>query len=279
MDLAVIDMYLRSLVLKMSLNIEHFAKVKLLERITNDSSEDGYSIVENYLNTLTPPHFNHITQELSRNAKSPYCQQAYLKYKNHFPIWVFIEIISFGNFISFYKYCIEHLTEKDNAKFENVKTLCREKKDFLSKNKDAEICRQLLKEDSFLDKNFYLFLSIKRLRNAAAHNNCIINDLNNKSKLIYKNVDDRIIKDLHSLDFKKNTIRNKLSNERVAEIVSCLYAHKDVVTSSGINRHLAIELHEFTNRLFQHHDYQENELIRSTFEFLTKIIDKWFPVV
>lgn len=30
--------------LKMSLNIEHFSKVKLMRRITNDADEDGYSI-------------------------------------------------------------------------------------------------------------------------------------------------------------------------------------------------------------------------------------------
>lgn len=278
-DLAVIDMYLRSLVLKMSLNIEHFSKVNLLKRITDDNSEDGYSIVKNYLDTLSDSALNHINQELARNAKSPYCHQAYFKYKNCYPIWVFIEIISFGSFISFYKYCIEHLTTKDQDKYINIQNLCRAQKIPLSQSEQAKICRQKLKEDTISKSNFYLFLSIKRLRNAAAHNNCIISDLCNKSEQVYKRADTRMVKSLHHLGFSELTITNKLSNERVAELISCLYAHKCVVTSPGVNKHLAIELHDFTKRLFQHHNYQENNLIESTFHILSVIIDKWFPIV
>lgn len=278
-DLAIIDMYLRALLLKMSLNIEHFAKVKLLQRITNSSKEDGYSIVTDYLHTLPPQEIKFIENELSRNAKSPYCSQAYSKYKNHWPAWVFVEIISFGSFIAFYKYCADRFFNQDKETYEAVQAECRAQKVPISTSKKAFLCRQQIKEDRLLISHFYLFLSIKRLRNAAAHNNCILSDLSSKSSKVYKQTDARIIQELKKIGLPELTINHKLSNERISEIISCLYAHKCIVSSSGVNQHLSLELHNFADRLFKHHGYEENELIRTTFNTLSLIIDKWFPIV
>ncbi len=278
-DLAVIDMYLRALMLKMSLNIEHFSKVKLLERITLKDDENGYSIVSDYLNSLTAEERNYINQELSRNAKSPYCRQAYAKYKGCYPLWVFIEIISFGSFISFYKYCANHLLNSDNAAYAQIEIECRKIHAPISKSGKARQLRELIKEDRAMISNFYLFLTIKRLRNAAAHNNCIISDLRDKSQAVYRQADTRMVKQLKSIGLNVTTIANKLSNERISEIISCLYAHKQIVSSPGVDNHLSIELHEFADRLFKRHDYSENSLIKSTFDAIILIIDKWFPIV
>lgn len=278
-DLAVIDMYLRSLMLKMSLNIEHYAKVKLLERTTKKDGEDGYSIVADYLNSLTPEARQYIDHELERNAKSPYCRQAYAKYKDHYPLWVFIEIISFGSFISFYKYCANRLLDADETTYKQVQIECRNNQIPIYKNTKAYQCRLLIREDKIMVSNFYLLLSIKHLRNAAAHNNCIISDLRDKSPIIYHQADIRMVKQLKVIGLSEPTIINKLSNERIMEIISCLYAHKQIVSSPGVNKHLSVELHEFSHRLFQHHDYVENNLMRSTFEVIILIIDKWFPIM
>lgn len=85
-DLAVIDMYLRALIVKLSLNIEHFAKVKLLRQVTDNKHEDGYCIVREYLNSLDESSRHNILSELERNARSPYCKEAYAKYKDNFPV-------------------------------------------------------------------------------------------------------------------------------------------------------------------------------------------------
>ena len=42
-------MHLRNLVTKMCIDIEHDLKVLLLENLENDSGEDGYDIVDNFL--------------------------------------------------------------------------------------------------------------------------------------------------------------------------------------------------------------------------------------
>lgn len=48
-DLSTIDMHLRFLIIKMCLDIEHDLKVRLLNDISKDDEEDGYSIVKNFL--------------------------------------------------------------------------------------------------------------------------------------------------------------------------------------------------------------------------------------
>lgn len=253
-DLAVIDMYLRALIVKLSLNIEHFAKVKLLRQVTDNKHEDGYCIVREYLNSLDESSRHNILSELERNARSPYCKEAYAKYKDNFPVWVFIEIISFGSFLSFYKFCAERFS----AQFASFP------------NKPLHNSRDMIND-------FYLMLSVKRIRNAAAHNNCILNDL--RAQKHREQVSFELIRSLRNdLGFGSESIRKKVSNIRVAQILTCLYMHKKLASSQGIQRHLSTELHEFADRLFQKNTYDDNQLIKSTFTLLASAIDKWYPI-
>lgn len=249
-DLAVIDMYLRALMLKMSLNIEHFAKVKLIRQITNDCAEDGYTIVQDFLQSLSSDNYALFMNELGRNARSPYCKDAYYKYKGHFPVWVFLELISFGSFLSFYKFCAERFYHRSNNK----------------------------KEYNDMLNDFYIMLPIKRIRNASAHNNCVINDL--KTKDPANRVNYQVTRAVRNeLGFGRESTKKKLANVRISQILTCLYAHRKIVSSQGVNNHVAGELHEFSARLFSKNSYDDNEVIKSAFDVFSTAIDKWFPVV
>lgn len=46
-DLSIIDMLLRAELLPMTLDIEHFSKIKLVG-VLEEHDEDGYSIIEDY---------------------------------------------------------------------------------------------------------------------------------------------------------------------------------------------------------------------------------------
>lgn len=91
-DLAVIDTRLRMIIVKMSLNIEHFAKVQLLKKVTECDDEDGYTIVKNYLDSLNSNEKLHLETEIERNKTSLYVSELYKKYHAKFPIWAFVEI-------------------------------------------------------------------------------------------------------------------------------------------------------------------------------------------
>lgn len=71
-DLAAIDHMLRYTLLPMTLDVEHFAKVKLMRGLTERPEEDGYSIVGNYLTGLSERDRGLRLGEVSRLKRDRY---------------------------------------------------------------------------------------------------------------------------------------------------------------------------------------------------------------
>lgn len=239
-NLSIIATRLRMIILEMALNIEHFTKVDLIRKITDSDVEDGYKIVQDYTSSLSAKSQASLNKELDKSLHSPYCKDMFQKYKSNMPIWVFIELISFGTYIYFYLFCAKHLN------------------------------------DSSMRKVGFLLKKVKTIRNAAAHNNCIINELKRKDNP--HKPSSRLQNALTDIGISRNTQRKKLANEPIEQILTCLYSHKLLVTSPGVQKHMAYTLDEFKSRLYREFTYADNLLIKSTFNLLTKIIEVWFPL-
>lgn len=243
-DLAIIDSYLRIIIMKLALNIEHFSKVYLLNILGQYDNSDATQIVNSYLKSKPAKKLEEIKKELTRSIYSPYSKDLYDKHQlPNMPVWAFIEIISFGTFIDFYQFC--------SQKF------------------PLHIAPNL----------YYLLLSTKKIRNATAHNNCIINDLrsskNNKKTLFY-NIDFEMARKLSTIGISKQTRKTKLSNLRIYQIIACLYMHQNIVSSSGTKQAVALDLQKFKSRLFKNFNFENSPPVNSTFKLLIKIIDTWY---
>ena len=242
-ELSTLDMYIREHIIRMCLDIEHCLKVKLLSDIENNSNEDGYKIVNDFLNSSGKAY---IIKDIDRKSNSAYCGgliQHYFKYTEtngiydvDCPVWAFLEVVSFGSFIDLYNF----------------------------------YCQQ---NDIVNKAHASAFRYVRSLRNACAHNNCILHDLRpdpastTPSSAVRKFVEQipTIGKDMRS---------KKLTNRFILEFVGLLYLYTEIV-SEEIKHHRIEELKAFFNgRLQKNMGYfQTNAIICTNFEFLKKVVD------
>lgn len=238
-DLSIIDMRLRKTMLSIVLDLEHYAKIKLLSKVER-TTKDGYSLVEEYIQYLKDKNEkDFLESELNKNIKSTYWGGIVEKYQGEYPIWAFVEIIPFGRLIKFYMFVAEKFKDKDMI------------------------------DEAYLLKN------VRELRNACAHNNCILNNLaagTSKYKTNYG-----ILREISKIKISNTTVSKRMSNSRIQQIITLLYLNRKITTSEGILKYQAEILQNLKCRIEHHiHYYSKNTLIQSNFIFLNKIIDNWY---
>ena len=99
-DMASFDTYLREYLFSLTLDFEHNAKTLLMNLITNDPFEDGYSILEDFKNhdSLNQQFYR---RTISKFGKNSYLLDMHSKRAAHVPVWVFLEIVDLSTLIKF----------------------------------------------------------------------------------------------------------------------------------------------------------------------------------
>lgn len=167
-------------------------------------------------------------------TKSRYNEDLISKYQNCFALWNFMEIISFGELIQLYKFYFDQY-------------------------------------DSKKAKLFNFLFSVKQLRNACAHNNCLLNNINKPVvKMNYTLIS--FLK--RQRDLSKSTIQtncNKLLGNDFASLLFCFF---NIVSSKDVKNHAKCDLKNFAHRLQKNKSlFSKNDSILSMFNFFESIID------
>jgi abortive infection bacteriophage resistance protein len=221
-------MYLRYFIIKICLDIEHTIKVRLLHDVEINDKEDGYQLTRRFIE-----RYPKVNEKIKRQKAASYGEELIDKYYPFFPIWVFVEVISFGN--------LTHL---------------------------CAFYKELYGREIFNNK----FLnSVRDMRNAAAHNNCLLYDLRKKNV----RPDTKIIEYVKSAGIGEKARANRLSNRFMNDFVTLLYVFDTIGISPKLKENRIKELKELLDgRFLLHKDYFEtNNLITSSYSFIKKIVD------
>lgn len=250
-DLSIIDMRTRLVLFKMIIDIEHYLKIRILNLIENIDQEDGYRIVNKYLdNDFNDEKFpKKVHNSIFKKVGSEYYQKIFSKYDmdkdrklENIPIWEFLEIITFGELTNFYEFF----------------------------SKEYELKSEI--------RNVFILREIVKLRNAVAHNSCVLSELDKKDNKY--SPDYKIINYLNSCGIRKETRDNKLSNSRIKQITYTLYMFNEIVTSDRVKENIKEDINNlFYGRIIVHKEYyNNNELLKSIYLYFDKIIRKNYSV-
>lgn len=233
-NLSLIDVELRRLLLDMTLHIEHAFKVELINVIQDSGSIDAHTIVRMFLEECPD-----IINKLDGHSHTAYNVDLFNKFKSvaHMPVWALLELLSFGQLIMLGKFIANLLQNKG------------------------------------LEKLAIQMHDIKDIRNACAHDNCILNDLASKTR---KHLPNHIVSNkLGNLKISKRSRDNKLSNPRIYQITAVLVFHKRLVKNPFIQESIRLKLQHFKLRLIHNHNYTNNIVLSSFFDYLIKVLDSW----
>lgn len=244
-ELSKLDLYIRKIILELSLDVEHYLKVRLMNDLSDNPKEDGYNIVRLFLQY----HSNAGADIQSKADKYSFCSDLAEKHLNEYKepkklaVWNIVELLSFGNFMELY-----------------------------------ELYYQMYPSYNYSD---YL-KSIKFIRNAAAHNNCILSTLRRPNSLKKFSKTKKLTNILGKIpEFRELDNRDAMmKNPVIHDFVTLLFVYNDVMkvsaTKNARNRKMEEICHLFCDeagRIKKNKAYfEKNPYIKETYLFICSII-------
>ena len=246
-SLSSLDRQLREAFLALSVDVEHFAKMKVHANLM-ERGEDGYGIVADFHANLNHAGRNAIQGAFDRRSRDDEGHDTYTgdliaRYRPDMPAWVFAEALDFGTFLTFYKFCAERW------------------------------------EDAVMLQEHYVLKSVKALRNATAHNHCVINGFVGTAETASYPANELITDALNAAGLGRTKSRRaKLANLRIAQMAATLYAANTLFTRESTKQRNAQRLALLRRSYEANLDrYRPNSSLVSFFDFLWKLVDIWLP--
>ncbi|KEA45828.1 hypothetical protein CR66_05310 [Campylobacter mucosalis] len=243
-DLSTIDMHFRRFLVRLTLDLEHILKSKIM-RDFNNSPYNGYEIIADFLaqnsyaDDFIKNQLNNINRRIEANKDLSAPTEFILKkYQRDLAIWNFIEITQFGIFIEFANFFYE---KHKNKEFDAIK---------------------------------HSLFNVKFLRNACAHNNCILANLKDN----IRNPQRQSLDIIFGLKiFKKkdiNFIKKQMMNRSINDFVTTVLVYDKICRSSHMKYYCYSELYDLMiGRFLKNKDlYKKSKIIKRRYIFCLRIL-------
>lgn len=231
-ELSTIDMFFRKLLLKMTIDLEHYLKVKLVNNCQNNPLDDGYEVVKKFLEKNPK-----IKTSLKENAfLAGYSGNSFSKYIEYTAVWNLVEMISFHDFISFYSFYY-----------------------------------YFFRMDCEYTNHFY---SVRRLRNTAAHNVCLLcsfkpmpnfkYDMGTTFELLQANI-----------GIGNGVISTCMKVPLLNDFTVLLSVYTKLISSPKIKEKTFDEMKDFFDgrMIYRKHYFASNSDIKNAYHFARKVLD------
>lgn len=233
-ELSTLDMEFRFLIIRMCLNIEYAAKVYIINKCI-ENEEDGYSIVEEYF-LYQSNNKKNVKGKILKNANNSYCMDLVVENQNRMPLWVLLEVVSFGDLCHLYKF----VRQKGYVTSEEVD----------------------------------LLFHVRNFRNAAAHNHCLFSQLKSQDEKSLPIVSQYVAK-IESItkSERKSRLSSKCINDFVTLLVAFEYYIKSNGIMKHTKEDIR---NLFFDRMLLHKDYFKHcNTVKNAYIFANKILDIW----
>ncbi|TQR53633.1 hypothetical protein DMC01_11000 [Campylobacter troglodytis] len=244
-DLSTIDMHFGRFVLRLTLDIEHILRTKLIADFSV-TSEDGYSIIAEFLNSQNGAETKSFLEKRIEKIK----QNQQKSIEIHSPsdlilqkygiddlaIWNIVEIVQFGSLVQLCKF---FYGKYPNEEFKKVK-------------------------DSIFN--------VSSLRNSAAHNSCLLANLNSIIKKPQRQTIDYLCN--HIEKYKRAECEYMLKNRTINDFITSLVVFDKLCHSIPMKQAFYKDFLKFLKtRAIKHKKfYDSNTILTEKYHFVRIII-------
>lgn len=232
-ELSTIDMHLRYLIMSLCLDVEHALKISLINDAIDNPEEDGYRIVQVFARN----EFDFMERTRRKMAHS-YCRDLYCNNAGHLPLWVLLEMLSFGDLINLYKMYFKAYDQRTQP-----------------------IDARLLEH-------------VRDIRNACAHSNCLIDNINRPANVspLLSNIMSKFTW------LTKTTRKRYLKRRFTQDFTSLLLVHRALVKSEGTHMKARTKLRNlFYKRMLRNRAYfKNNDIITNAYSYCFKLVHYYF---
>lgn len=239
-DLERLDRELRATLLPLALNVEHLAKTRVLDEVARRPAEDGHSIVRDYMESLASAERARREAEISRLRRDEYSGDLQQHYAADMPIWVLLELSSFGTVVDVYRFCANRW-------------------------RDSEM----------LDEH-YMLKKAKDVRNACAHSAAIVNGLGSYSH-VARPAPSELTTALRKAGFSKRSRSSRMRNPRLQQIATLLLLHGRMAEGTALAGEASAGLRPLADDMRAVLSATRPDAAAvASMEFLAELVDRWF---